>query len=185
MRAHSKRISVVAATLTLIVVSGCSESLTRTAKPESNEPILGVPAVELTVSALPPVGGPSQPISIESRAVNATGSGFWHCQGCGCGNGMTLTILGPDGSPVALRDPREEPPLCPDTMVPWASNASVESRLPFTGTLYETNPSGFPPTPTYDAPAGTYTVVARFSYAGSSAGQTIPVVQTTTFQWQP
>ena len=145
--------------------------------------LFGTPVLSLSVQSS---GGPAQPVSIETRAVNGSGLEAWHCQGCGCGNGTSVTVLGPgpEGTPVLLTDPREAVALCPDTMVPWSADGVVENKAQFTGTLYRTDASFFSPA-TYEAPAGTYTVVAEFSYASVQDGPFNKIEQRATFEWQP
>src|SRR5206468_11740975 len=88
--------SVAIAAVLLALASACAKSPTRPA----------IADIRLSVSTLPSVGQPGQPVSIEIRVVNSGKREAWHCDGCGCGNGTSREVLGPDGTRVELNDPR-------------------------------------------------------------------------------
>ena len=170
------RARAAAATLALLALaSGCTKSPTR---PPVTE-------VRLSLAVQPSVGGPSSPISMVVSALNAGGTQLWHCEGCGCGNGVSLTVLAPDGTPVAPSDPRLPQPLCPDGAVPLRPGDVLTNGGRFTGVLYVTD-SPTPPSPTYAALPGTYTVVASFGYSMSAGvGWPIGITRVATFVWKP
>jgi len=168
------RVAIVAGALALLLQAGCAERAMRPA----------VTDIDLSLAASPAVGGPSLPVVADVRVSNAGNTRVWHCEGCGCGNGIGLTVLGPDGVEVWLRNPNAPVPLCPDGFTPLEPGRDLGARLVFTGTLYATGPPTWPP-PTYPAPPGTYTVVARFSYATSVPGEWIPLERRVTFAWEP
>ncbi len=165
---------VAGAIAVLVLQGGCVGEATRPS----------VTNVRLSLSAAPEVGSPSQPVAADVRVTNAGNTRVWHCEGCGCGNGIGFTVLGPEGAEVALRDPNAVLPLCPDGIVPLEPAAALGGRLVFSGTLYVTGHPTFP-SPTYPAPPGTYTVIARFSYATRVPGEWLPLERRTTFEWQP
>jgi len=172
---HELRNSVLATSLALLtLLSGCAKAPTQ--PPVTN--------VELSLTVQPSVGEPSNPVSVELQAVNAGQTQIWHCEGCGCGNGTSLTVLDPSGSAVALTDPKALPPACPDGRAPLAPHGVLANGFRFTGVLYERDSPVFP-SPTYAAPAGLYTVVAGFSYSKEQAGEWIPTSRVTTFTWKP
>jgi hypothetical protein len=166
--------AMVVGALAVLLQSGCAERATR--------PI--VTDVDLSLAASPAVGSPSLPVAADVRVSNVGNTRVWHCVGCGCGNGIALTVLGPDGVEVLLSDPNAPMPLCADGSEPLEPGGDLAGRLVFTGTLYEQG-SQERPTPTYDAPPGTYTVVARFHYATSVPGEWIPLERRVTFDWVP
>lgn len=170
------RSAMAAGALAVLLQAGCAERATRPT----------VTDVNLSVSASPAVGSPSLPVVADVRVSNAGNTRVWHCEGCGCGNGIGFTVLGPDGVEVWLRDPNAVVPLCADGVIPLEPGRDLGARLDFTGTLYV---KGYPdpkwPSPTYAAPPGTYTVVARFSYATSVPGEWIPLERRVTFAWEP
>ena len=170
------RARAAAATLALLALaSGCAKSPTR---PPVTE-------VRLSVTVQPSVGGSSSPISMVVSAVNGGGTQVSHCEGCGCGNGTSLTVLAPDGTPVALSDPRLPQPLCPDGAVPLRPGDVLRNGGRFTGVLYVTD-SPTAPSPTYAALPGTYTVVASFGYSMSAGvGWPIWILRVATFVWKP
>src|SRR6266850_488011 len=140
----------------LVVESGCGKGPTRP----------GVTNLRFAVTAAPDVGGPSTPITLRSRVTNAGNTRVWHCSGCGCDDGFTIKVLGPDGGEVVLRDPNAVGPACPPGVMPLEPAETLEVPASFTGVLYERD-SPTPPSPTYPAPSGTYTVIATFEYASS------------------
>jgi hypothetical protein len=134
--------------------------------------------------AVSPVeASPSQPVIADARARNVGNTRVWHSGGCGC-SGVGLSVLGPDGAYVSLRDPNEPWPGCPCWDEPMDPGQDFVGGLAFNGTLYAAGSSGFP-SPTYPAPEGTYTVVARFSYRTSVPGESFTVERRTTFTWTP
>src|SRR5438552_16226462 len=100
--------SVATAAVFLALASGCAKAPTRPATAD----------IRLSVSTLPSMGDPGHAVSIEIRVVNSGKAEVWHCDGCGCGNGISLKVLGPDGAPVELNDPRAFLPPCPDGLTP-------------------------------------------------------------------
>jgi hypothetical protein len=157
----------------VVVASGCGKEPTR---PEDR-------SVSLAVTAVPELGDPSAPIALRIVAKNVGIVRVLHCSGCGCGNGITTTVFGPDGVEVALRDPSALGPDCPDGIVALEPRGTVEANASFTGILYRRGVRTFP-TPTYPAPAGAYTVTARFWYRGGWSGAWTHVERTITFVWQ-
>ena len=153
---------------------GCGKEPTRPA----------VTDVKLAVTATPDVGAPSTPTSIRVHVRNVGNTRVLHCYGCGCGNGVSIAILGPDGGKVALYDPNAPLPACADGLdVPLEPAGTLEGGASFTGVLYQ---RGFPtyPSPTYAAPSGTYTVIATFAYRPPS-GEWVGLARRTTFVWLP
>jgi len=140
--------------------------------------------VQLALTASPGSGSPALPVVVNARVDNRGITRVWHCEGCGCGNGFSFTVLGPDGVAVATSDPRAQGPLCPDQDVPLEPGSNLSDRLLFAGTLYVTD-SPVTPSPTYPAPAGLYTVVARFNYSTGQLRSQVTLERTTSFTWQP
>ena len=166
---------IVALAFALLAMSpGCAKSPTRP----------GGLDVQLSLSVQPSMGGPSTPIAIDIHATNAGVTQVWHCDGCGCGNGVHFQVLGPDGVPVAL-NPGGLLPACPDGLAPLPPGGVLVSASQFTGVLYKLDTGTFPP-PAYAAPAGTYTVVATFTFtkSGHWDGE-IGLTRTATFVWNP
>jgi hypothetical protein len=167
------RISL-AAPIALLLLVGCSKTATRPATPD----------VRLSVTASPAAGRPSEPTTIELSVRNAGDATVWHCEGCGCGNGSAITILGPDGKEVVLTDPLNPVPACADRVNATLEPSGVlESRLLFDGTLYVEHSPTYP-SPTYPAPPGVYTVVSRFHYWPSmNASEQTTLELRTVFLW--
>ena len=157
----------------LVLQAGCAKEGTRPA----------VTQVQLSVAAGPAMGSPSRPVAIDVRATNVGNMPVWRCEGCGCGNGIGVTVLGPDGAEVLLRDPNGVHPLCADGMVRLEPAGTIESRVVFSGLLYMAGPSI--PTPTYPAPPGTYTVIASFGYGTRAEAEVAHLSRKATFDWQP
>ena len=171
------RIRVVSLSATLALLTflpACTKSPT--------EPPVTI--VTLSVTAAPATGSPSNPVSMELRAINAGGTQIWHCEGCGCGNGTCLTVLDPTGNVVALTDPKAPLPACPDGSIPLAPQGVLTNGFQFTGVLYVKDSPAYP-TPTYAAPPGTYTVVASFGYTKAQWGEWMQTTRTTSFTWNP
>jgi len=166
------RVAVVAGALA-VLQAGCAEKSTRPA----------ITAVTLSLATSPAVGNPSQPIVADVRVRNVGDTRVWYADGCGC-DAISLSVLGPDGLEVLLRDPKALGPLCPCWNTSLESRQSLGGRFDFTGTLYVADPTTWP-TPTYPAPRGTYTVIARFSYAPSVPGDVLTLERRTTFEWAP
>ena len=143
-----------------------------------------VAQVRIALSPTPSTGGPSHPVALVVRVTNAGATRVWHCECCGCGNGIHVTVLGPDGQTVALHDPNAIGPACPDGEVPLLGGGALEAHEAFTGTLFERD-SHSAPSPTYPAPAGTYTAIAGFSYTTVPGGEGISVERRATFVWKP
>ena len=167
-----RRFSLLCLVAGLVVESGCGKGPTRPA----------VTDIRFTVTAAPDVGGPSAPIALRGRVTNAGNTRVWHCSECGCEEGFSIKVLGPDGSEVALRDPKAVGPLCPPGVVPLEPRETLEAQASFTGVLYERD-SPTVPSPTYPARSGTYTVIAAFDYASSVPGEWVRLVRTTSFVW--
>ena len=166
------RVAMVASALAVLLQAGCGGRTTRPA----------VTDVGLSLNISPAVGTPSPPVVADARVRNTGSARVWHCEGCGCGNGVGVTVLGPDGVAVWLHDPRALLPACPDGAVPLEPGGDLGGRLVFTGTLYVAGHPTFP-SPTYPAPPGMYTVIARFSYSTSVPGEWIPLESRATFAW--
>ena len=158
----------------VVLVSGCGRGPT--------SPV--APIVRLALTATPELGDPSAPVSIRALVKNAGTTRVLHCSGCGCGSGISVVFLGPDGSEVALNDPNALLPACPDGIEPLGPAETLEATARFTGVLYE---RGVPtvPSPTYAAPAGTYTVIARFGYQSRPSGEWRPLERRVAFVWRP
>ena len=167
-----RRFSLLCLLAGTVVGSGCGKEPTR--------PV--VTDVRFVVTVTPAVGSPSAPISVRSRVTNAGNTPVWRCGGCGCEDGFS--ILGPDGSEVALRDPKAVGPACPPGVEPLEPAETFEVAGSFTGILYQRD-SPTVPSSTYQAPAGTYTVVATFAYASSVPGEWLKLERRTNFVWQP
>lgn len=160
--------------LAVLVQAGC---IARTTRPS-------VTGVDLSVAALPAAGRPSVPVVIDARVANSGSTRVFHCQRCGCGEGVALTVLGPDSVEVVLRDPGHPTPICPDVLGGFDPGQALAERLVFTGTLYKARRPTLP-TPTYAAPPGTYTVIARFRYTTAMFGQWTTLERRSTFVWAP
>src|SRR5262249_54448864 len=117
---------IVVCALAALLQAGCADKATSPSVPERD--------VSLVVS--PTGGDPSSPVVADARITNVGKMPVWHCDGCGCGNGVELTVLGPDGTVVWLHDPRAVGPACPDGVVPLEPGRDVRGRLVFTGTLF-------------------------------------------------
>ena len=168
----------LAAPAILVLLAGCSHTVTRPSAPD----------VRLSVSSSPAAGQPSEPTAIVLSVRNAGNASVWHCEGCVCGNGSTIAVLGPDGIEVALKDPHGPIPLCLDREdAELGPGGALESRLLFDGRLYERNSPTYPST-TYAAPPGIYTVIARFQYSTTANESQVGVERVTlerrtTFTW--
>lgn len=172
----STRVSFAACGLVLFALAaGCAKHTTR-------PPITDI---RLTLDVTPETGDPSHPVTVDAKVLNAGDTRMWHCEGCGCGNGIGLVVLGPDGEKVELVDPNGQRPMCADGSAALEPGGHLDARIVFTGTLYA---RGYPlvPSPTYPAPPGTYTVVSGFRCGQQwMAGDEVSVGQRTTFVWQP
>lgn len=168
------RVVVVVGAAAILLQAGCAGRATRP----------NVTGVNLALAVSPAEGSPSLPVVADVRLSNVGTTRVWHCEGCSCGNGIGFTVLGPEGGEVWLRDPNAQLPACPDGVTPLEPGQALGDHLVFTGALYE---SGQPtwPSPTYLAPAGTYTVVARFSYATSVPGEWVVLERRARFAWVP
>lgn len=171
---NMRRFSLLCLIAGLIVEAGCGKEPTRPA----------VTDVRISVTAEPDMGSASAPITLRSHVTNAGNTRVWHCSGCGCEEGFSIKVLGPDGSEVALHDPHGVGPACPSGVAPLEPAESLEAVGNFTGVLYERD-SPTLPSPTYPAPSGTYTVIAAFEYASSVPGEWIRLVSRTSFVWLP
>src|SRR5262245_7581226 len=148
------RLAMVASALAVLV--GCAEKTTR--------PDIASVTLSLATS---PAGSPSQPIVADVRVRNIGNLRVWYTDGCGC-NALSLRVLGPDGLEVSLQDPKAVLPMCPCGNIPLEPGQSLGGRgVFFTGTLYVADSPTWP-SPTYPAPPGTYTVIARFGYSTSA-----------------
>jgi len=158
----------------LVLQCGCGHEPTRPP----------VTDVRLAVTATPDVSGPSAPALMRAVVANVGKTRVLHCSGCGCGNGVSITILGPDGTEVALHDPNAPAPGCADGLdQPLEPAGTLERDDSFTGVLYQRGSPTYP-SPTYTAPSGTYTVIATFAYRPPS-GQWVALARRTTFVWMP
>ena len=167
------RVVVIAGALA-VLQAGCAEKTTR--------PV--ITAVTLSLATSPAVGNASQPIVADVRIRNVGVTRVWYGDGCGC-EALSLSVLGPDGLGVLLHDPKAPGPLCPCRNIPLESKQSLGGRYDlFNGTLYVADSPTWP-SPTYSAPPGTYTVIARFSYAASVPGDVLTLERRTTFVWAP
>jgi hypothetical protein len=157
--------------LFLILQAGCSHEVTR---PQTID-------VRLDVAA---EGSPPQPVMMKVKVHNAGNVTMVHCAGCTCGNGIQITVLGPDGNEALVLDPKRPVPLCPDGPYALDPGGVIEDGLAFNGALYVPNSPTYP-TPTYPAPSGTYTVVARFQCSKQWMSQdgAVSLERRTTFDW--
>ena len=171
----TRRIAMVAMLL-LAAVLGCGREPTR--------PV--VPFVMMTLSATPSAGSPASPVTFNLKVTNAGPTQVWYIEGCGC-DAMDVTVLGPDGNAVLLSDPWASYPypLCPCGPVSFAPGTDLSGGGRFTGTLFA--PSPVSPSPSYAAPAGRYTVIAKFWYEpGKSLSlPQVELTRRTTFDWHP
>jgi hypothetical protein len=158
--------------LFLILQAGCSREVTR---PQTIDVRLDVVAE----------GGSPQPVAMKVKVQNVGNVAMVHCAGCGCGNGIQITVLGPDGHEVLVLDPNRPVPLCVDGPSALDPGGVLEDGLTFNGMLFVPN-SPTRPTPTYLAPSGTYTVVAAFqcSKQWMSPDGAVSLERRTTFDWQ-
>ena len=135
-------------------------------------------ALDLSLSGT--AGDPAHPVVARFRGSNqGTRPVFIH-GGCSTAS-PDLRVLGPDGSHVFLGDPTILP-LCPSSFGPFGPGAVTEGAIEFTGKLYMAN--GAP----YNAPAGSYTVVATFAYYRSQTADTQSreqVERSASFHWAP
>jgi hypothetical protein len=164
--------------LWLLAPAGCSHGVTRPATTN----------VQLAVSIIPQPADTAYSLRLNANVANAGSTPVWHCQGCGCGTGIGITVLGPDGKPVDVLDPKRPMPLCPDGLTGLDPGANLETWLTFTGRLYVADSPIFP-TPTYQAPPGTYTVVGDFAYntveQWPSSGSGSVIERRARFIWPP
>ena len=165
------RMPVALCGLFLILQPGCSREVTR---PQAIDVRLDVVAE----------GDPPQPVTMKVKVRNAGSVTMVHCEGCGCGNGIQITVLGPDGHEVLVLDPKRPVPLCLDGPSALDPGGVLEGGLTFNGMLYVPNSPTYP-TPTYPAPSGTYTVVAAFqcSKQWMSPDGAVSLEKRTTFGW--
>lgn len=147
----ASRVQMALTALAVLLQAGCSGSLTRPT----------IPLIELSLKTTRVTGTPSFPPVVEVSLRNVGTATVWHCAGCGCES--MISLLGPDGAPVYFYDPSAPPPLCPIWVAPFEPGQESGGPFVFTGTLYEAGHSW--PSPTYTAPAGAYTVIARYWYA--------------------
>jgi len=168
------RVALIAFAVSVMLQSGCASKATHP----------GATHVELSLTASPGSGSPSLPVVVDASADNLGITRVWHCVGCTCGNGFSFTVIGPDGVAVATSDPKGPWPLCDDGYMPLEPGGDIGDQLVFTGTLYVTD-SPVTPSPTYPAPAGLYTVVARFNYSTGQLESQTALERTTAFTWQP
>jgi len=122
-------------------------------------------------------GSPTGPVTVDAEAFNDGRSSVYHEVLC-VGGAIGMEIRGPDGKPVLLRDPRVMP-ACPDYCCQeLAAKKSVKREFPFTGTLY--TPGG----QTYSAPAGDYTVTAKFDATTQpNGGSAVSGTRQAVFHW--
>ena len=141
--------------------------------------------IRLTLLATPSVADAAHPVTVSVRVANAGSTRMWHCQGCGCGNGISIVLLGPDGATVLLEDPRRGLPMCADGPSALDPGGVLSGGAVFTGKLFTRDSPTFP-SPTYAAPPGRYTVIAGFSYEREwLSGSSMSREERTTFTWRP
>jgi hypothetical protein len=160
--------------LAVVVQAGCASQMTRP----------NVTDIRLSLAVAPATGSPTQPVGLDVHVSNVGTTRVWHCDGCGCGNGISVSVLGPDGAEVELQDPNAPRPACPDGHVPLDPRETLGRMFPFSGTLYVSGSRTYP-SPTYSAKLGTYTVIAHFGYSTTAPGESIPLERRATFDWQP
>lgn len=169
-----RRFSIVFLIAGVVLQSGCEKGPTRPA----------FTYVRVVVTATPVAGGPSAPVSMNVLITNAGKTTVWRC-GDWCCDPIDLWVLGPDGSPVALRDPNEPLPAMPcgpAVYLPIEPKETLRSGGKFTGVLYQRDSTEWP-SPTYAAPSGTYTMFGAFTYRSSPSGEPTRVESKTTFTW--
>lgn len=131
--------------------------------------------MELRLSSA--TGAPGHPLSATATVINLRSSSVYHPASC-FETGVGLEVLGPDGMPVHLFDPRILPE-CPEFCCePLAPRAKIESTMGFDGTLYTSAGQS------YQAPAGDYTVVATFAATTQArGGEQITTTRRAVFRW--
>jgi len=187
------RLVALVGALSLATVLGCVEEPTRPtglAAPHATRE-RGIPTftvIHMFLSASTSTGSPANRVTIRANVVNASSKQVWGSGCCGSAD-IGMTVLGPDGKAVLLSDPRYPffPPDCPCGPVPLRPGENLSSGFTFTGTLFVPDSPTYP-SPTYAAPAGRYTVVARFGYwtEGPRGSRSAAVGErSTTFDWRP
>jgi len=117
-------------------------------------------------------GGPGEVVTATATVSNLGETAIYHCEGCGCGVGIDLGVLDPNGRPVGVVDPRSPHPTCADDLMALLPKKQKYAVLTFNGTLYDA--TGSP----YAAPPGKYTIIARFEYQRSAVpGDDVNVLQ--------
>lgn len=164
----------MAVAVLVVALGGCDRHMTRPA----------VAKVQFLLSATPATGSPPSPVTLLAHVVNVGDTRVWHCEGCGCGNGISVEVRGPDGHRVALEEPKASRPMCPDGFSPLERGGMLDGGNIFTGVLYEQDSPVYP-TPTYQAPPGTYTVIALFGYRATGSGPEFVLERRVSFAWQP
>lgn len=129
-----RHVMTIACVLALLLQAGCASNTTTT-RPS-------VTRVDLSMEVSPAAGRPFYPIVADVWVKNVGNTRVWHCAGCGCGNGVGLDVLGPDGTRVLLWDPNAPVPLCADGPVPLDPGQELRGRIVFTGTLFVANQIG-------------------------------------------
>lgn len=124
--------------------------------PTSSDPGSPQSSVILTLRLSDSEGGPDHPITASGTAHNPGANIALYLAGCGDNTGVYYEVLGPDGKSVHIFDPTAPRPLCPEVETEMQPGADVQTSLEFSGILY--SGEGVRLT----APAGRYTVVARF-----------------------
>jgi hypothetical protein len=151
---------------------GCSDSPTQPAT------LLG-----LSLTVQPTTGSPADSVSVKLRLVNASKTQVWYCSGCGCGNSTRIKVFDPSGGLVALYDPNGPTLGCADQVTSLAPNGTLTNHVEFNGTLYVTNSHTYP-SPTYDAPSGTYEVIGVFYYSKTEGWASDSVRTEAKFVWK-
>ena len=134
--------------------------------------------IQVRTSLSSPTGSPEQPIDVTATATNRGPRTIYHPESCWLG-AVRFEVLDPEGQSVSWYDPRMAP-LCPDACcVPLEPGESAGATLRFSGQLF--TEEGAP----YQAPAGTYTVMARFdAHTEPQGGNPISATRRLTFHWR-
>src|SRR5262245_26951650 len=99
------RRSRIALSFSLLAWCGCGAEPTRPAES---------PRVQLVVTLDASTGRPGSPVTGSVVIRSFDHRDIMHCEGCGCGFGITVGVSGPDGQSVHLRSACEVGPYCPD-----------------------------------------------------------------------
>lgn len=150
---------------------GCAEA------PLRPKPVTDV-SLDLTLSAAE--GSREQPLAIRAVARNVGTTTVNQMAGCGC-YGLAIYLFDEQGAPVAIDDPCAVRPACACGPEPLPPGAKLETGVHFEGDVY-----GYVPQESRcvleDAPAGTYTVLARCRVFTSIENQRT-IERRATFRW--